>query len=271
MMPLLMPLKNLALVAALLIFSAVPAAAETWNLQYAGLLGRMKLMTANVQVDVAHGVSGIDAFNVSMQAASDSSGAGALMPFTMQLEANGGRRGDALRPLWHRSTSVAWQKQQRVEMDYGADGSVTTFVDPPTRETREALAAGMDTGTIDPVTAAMILIDQVLRNNACDGHLPTFDGIRRYDLTVLGSEASALPAPILASVGTTGTPVACRFSIGYRSGMPAYATRASFYPREVTIWFAPLADGGQILPIVATADLSIGQLRLELLSASTAN
>jgi hypothetical protein len=261
----------LRLLAALLVsamsLAAVPASAETWQLQYVGLLGRVPLLTADLEVSLANEGGGIGAFHASALAATDPNGAGALIPFRMQLETAGGRPGPALAPLWHRSLSTAWQQQQRVELDYGADGSVATFVDPPTHATNTALDGGLVSGTIDPVTAGLILIDQVMRAGGCAGSLAVFDGIRRYDLAVIASEAGTPPARISGTAGPGhGTAVACRMSIGYRSGFPADASRSSFYPKEITIWLAPLANQAQVVPVLATADLAVGQLRLELLS-----
>jgi hypothetical protein len=246
-----------------------PAAAETLRLTYVGLLGPMKLLTADLDVALAPEGGGVGAFHTVAAIATEPTGAGALFPFRMTLETNGGRRENRFGPIWHRSSSVAWQKEQRVDLDYAADGSVTTVVNPPTRETRIALEAGLAAGTIDPMTAGMALINQVMRAGQCTGTSPVFDGIRRYDLTAVGSETAVPPTRISGSAGPQfGSVVACRLAIDYLSGFPANASQSGFYPREITIWLAPLAGGLQIVPVMASVDLAIGQLRIELISAS---
>jgi hypothetical protein len=95
--------------------------------------------------------------------------------------------------------------------------------------------------------------------------------MRRYDLAAVESGASTPPARLSGSPGPGyGDAVACRIAVTYRSGLPANASQSNFYPNEATIWLAPLNGNDQVVPIVAVATLPMGQIRLELLSASNA-
>ena len=246
-----------------------PTAAETWQLEYVGMLGQVPLMTADLRMDVAGEGEGVGAFYVTADAGTDGTGGAMLFPFQIQFETNGGRRGESLSPLWHRSQSVAWQKQQRIDLDYGTDGTITVFVDPPARETQAAIDQGLIAGTIDPVTAAMTMIDQIMRAGACSGAVAVFDGMRRYDLAAAESGASTPPARLSGAPGPMhGDVIACRIAVTYRSGLPANASQSNFYPNEATIWLAPLNGHDQVVPIIAVATLPMGQIRLELVSAS---
>lgn len=254
-----------------LLASWLPSAAlaETWQLRYVGMLGQVPLMTADLQAEIAEEDSGVGAFYVSANAGTAGTGAESLFPFQIRFETNGGRRGAGLGPLWHRSQSVAWQKQQRIDLDYETNGAVAVFVDPPNRMTQAAIDQGLIAGTIDPVSAAMTLIDQIMQAGACSGSVAVFDGMRRYDLSAIESGASTVPARLSGSTGPAhGDAIACRIAIAYRSGLPTNAGQANFYPTEATIWLAPLTGHGQFVPIVAVATLPMGQIRLELLSAS---
>ena len=246
------------------------AVAETWQLKYVGMLGQVPLMTADLRAEIAEEGSGVGAFYVLANAGTAGTGAESLFPFQIQFETNGGRRGAGLSPLWHRSQSVAWQKQQRIDLDYRTNGAVTVFVDPPNRMTQAAIDQGLIAGTIDPVSAAMTLIDQIMRAGKCAGSVAVFDGMRRYDLSAIESGAATVPARLSGSAGPThGDAIACRIAIAYRSGLPTNAAQSNFYPNEATIWLAPLTGQGQFVPIVAVAALPMGQIRLELLSASS--
>ena len=254
-----------------LVASWLPSAAiaETWQLEYVGMLGQVPLMTADLRAEIAQEGSGLGAFYVTANAGTAGTGAEALFPFQIQFETNGGRRGADLAPLWHRSQSVAWQKQQRIDLDYALNGAVTVFADPPNRMTESAIDQGLVAGTVDPVSAAMTLIDQIMQSGGCSGAVAVFDGMRRYDLSALESGASAPPARLSGSTGPAhGDAIACRVAVAYRSGLPANASQSNFYPNEATIWLAPLTGYDQVVPIVAVATLPMGQIRLELLSAA---
>ena len=245
------------------------AIAETWQLKYVGMLGQVPLMTADLHAEVAEEGSGVGAFYVTADAGTAGTGAQSLFPFQIQFETNGGQRGEGLAPLWHRSQSVAWQKQQRIDLDYAINGAVTVFVDPPNRMTQAAIDQGLVAGTIDPVSAGMTLIDQIMRAGACSGSVSVFDGMRRYDLSAVESGASTPPSRLSGGAGPAhGDAIACRIAVAYRSGLPTNAGQANFYPNEATIWLAPLTGHDQFVPIVAVATLPMGQIRLELLSAS---
>lgn len=245
------------------------AVAETWQLKYVGMLGQVPLMTADLRAEIAAEGSGVGAFYVTANAGTAGTGAGSLFPFQIQFETNGGRRGAGLAPLWHRSQSVAWQKQQRIDLDYETNGAITVFVDPPNRMTQAAIDQGLTAGTIDPVSAAMVLIDQIMRTGACSGAVAVFDGMRRYDLSALESGVATPPARLSGSAGPDhGDAIACRIAVAYRSGLPTNAGQSNFYPNEATIWLAPLTGNDQVVPILAVATLPMGQVRLELLSAS---
>jgi hypothetical protein len=245
------------------------AVAETWQLRYVGMLGQVPLMTAELRAEIAEEGSGVGAFYVTANAGTAGTGAEALFPFQIQFETNGGQRASGLAPVWHRSQSVAWQKQQRIDLDYALNGAVAVFVDPPNRMTQAAIDQGLIAGTIDPVSAAMTLIDQIMRAGACSGAVAVFDGMRRYDLSALESGASVPPARLSGSAGPAhGDAIACRVAVAYRSGQPTSAGQSNFYPNEATIWLAPLTGHDQVVPILAVATLPMGQVRLELLSAS---
>lgn len=246
---------------------AGPAQADSWALRYVGYLGMVPLIETDLRADLARQSGRIDVFNANVSLATNQNAA-AWIPFQMQLESDGGRQGETLHPLWHRSVSTSGQYVQRVDLDYAAGGAVTVFADPPTRETRVALESGFETGTIDPVSAGIVLMDQAMARGGCSGQLPVFDGIRRYDLTVVGSDASPPPARFTSGPAiAAGEVIACRLSIEYRSGFPTSASSSGYYPRELTIWFAPLLDSAVMVPIAVSARMALGELRLELVSA----
>jgi hypothetical protein len=245
-----------------------PARAESWDMRYVGYLGMIPLLDTDLTADLARQGTRIDVFHATVLLATNTNTA-AWLPFEMQLETNGGRHSEVLRPLWHRSVATANRQVQRVDLDYGSDGAVSVFADPPTRETRVALESGFETGTIDPVSAGIVLMDQAMSRGACSGQLPVFDGIRRYDLTVLSSDAT--PPPVRFTTGpVVGDAIACHLAIEYRSGFPTDSTSSGFYPREMTVWFARLLDADAMVPIAVSARMALGEFRLELVDARAA-
>jgi hypothetical protein len=180
-----------AALAVLLLAPPTPSAAETngpqrFELDYDVRWGPLSIMTlrtsARVEPDAGNYRSEILLFTGGVVSW--------LFPWRARSETLGTLAGDALRPRRHRSVGSYRGEDHVVEIDYGADGAVEIFSDPPF-DGEETVGEDLRRSTIDALTATLIAVRAPALGERCAGILPVFDGRRRYDLFLhdLGEES----------------------------------------------------------------------------------
>src|SRR3546814_9384167 len=128
-----------------------------------------------------------------------------------------------------------------VGLTYGAGGGVAIGADPPTVAARQAREKGLAQGTLDPLSAVVALVNQVIRNGACAGRVAVFDGTRRFDL-----EASPAGTSEVTKIGASlyqGPATECAIELVFIDGFRQADVDAGIYPRQATMWIDPVVAG----------------------------
>jgi hypothetical protein len=242
--------------------ASLPAAAQQSRLLYAGFLQDAQVMT------VKFDLSAPDQSNYSVDVGGDLIGILASMyPFHMQLSSQGRLTAATAAPSLFRSNIAAEREQRVVTLTYGAGGAVQMVDVPPTQEGQTAVARGLVRGTIDPLTAIAAIARGVASGQGCSGHLPVFDGARRFDLTLMPLPASA-PLPQLTRITLRTPPSGCDAALTLISGFPQSAIDSGMYPKTARFWFTSELNAPWPVLLRIDADSGLGHIRMEYVGAN---
>jgi hypothetical protein len=185
--------------------------------------------------------------------------AGLMFPWESQTEAVGVRDGRVLRPHHLRSAGTYRSQRRVVEIDYDADGSVRSRVEPPPDgDWRDAVPPAMQQATIDPITAGM----HTVVSGECRGTLPVFDGRRRYDLRLEVLEDAELP-PSRHRV-YAGPTRRCRAQVEALGGFWRVDPRDGEQPTFLDMWIAAPRTDLPRVPVYLELTGARGTLRIHL-------
>lgn len=261
-----------SLAAAALALAAVgcltlPAWAASFRLVYQGSVGDAPVLNAVIESTTAGSGGGLGRY--AMTAEVGLLGALAQMfPFRLQAEASG-TAGQRVVPDRYRSRIWLFDELNEVTLDYAPGGRVAVHAVPPTVEGREAVARGLVDGTIDPLSAVAAMVNHVSSTAGCAGTYAVFDGTRRYEL-VFSHVGRAEVAPLRKSL-YAGPAIECRVVPTLQSGFHAREMSGGVYPREVSVWLAPVLAGAPPVPVRLLARSSLGTLLVDLVEARTIN
>jgi len=191
--------------------------------------------------------------------------------FAMEAEADG-RTGKAglLPRRFHVANTWFGGGQRRVEIAYATDGAAEVRVEPPPEEDdRDAVPLTQRRGTLDPISAILMLVWQLAENSRCDGEVAVFDGRRRYDVTTQGLGGTRLEAS--DSAPYSGPAVVCRVTFRPIAGFWRNARRDGSKSPEIDVFLAPGTDLTPPLPVRLHAKNRFGALRIHLVAARPAN
>lgn len=191
-----------------------------------------------------------------------------LWSFSIAARTQGRAGPQGLAPQRFRTESL-WRDDQRwVEISYDAAGRPTAEVEPPPEEDeRDPVPEAERVGTVDPLTAALLLVDRLMRTQSCEGAATIFDGRRSFEASVADLGEKSLTASDIAPYG--GPAVACRLSVMPGKGFwknPDYPPE----PQEVTVFLRRVVAGGPPVPVRIEADTRFGGVRAHLISAQPA-
>jgi Protein of unknown function (DUF3108) len=164
--------------------------------------------------------------------------AGALLPAAMRAETH--RRGVDF----------------YTRLDYGAGGNVTAEVSPPPARPVTPVTAAQMRGTVDQLTAYLVLARTLARRGSCALALAVFDGRRRYDLNFTDAPAESLS-------GFSGGNQICRMSRQRIAGFPTDQA-GSRTTDQGKLWFARLVPGDVMIPVRMDFDSEFGTFTAEL-------
>lgn len=192
-----------------------------------------------------------------------------FLPWRSRTVVDGAIEGSAPRPTSYRVESALGEHSQRIDLEYGAGGAVRGEVDGVLSEgERDEVPAALRDGTVDPVTAGVVVARQLVTTGSCAGTVRVFDGLRRYDLRYddLGTEdlepSSRDPY--------RGQARHCRASIDPIAGFLRTGEHAGERASELSTWLAaPLPDAE---PVAVRMDLAgeHGTLHVHLAHATPA-
>lgn len=254
-----------ALVAAGMAAGGAPAAETSLvRLGYAGFLGDVQVIEASVGLELPPGTRKNGSYRMALDVAM--SGAMAkVVPFSMTAESLGRTGNAGVLPSRFHSLTRIYQNSQATSLTYGDGGAVEIVSDPPTVQAREAREQGLARGTLDPLSAVVALVDEVVRTGACRGRVPVFDGARRYDL-----EATPAGTAQVARIGFSlyeGPATECAVTPILLSGFRQRDVDAGFYPDGARLWIAPVVAGEPPVPVRVVARSGLGTMRLDLVEA----
>jgi len=249
-------LLPLALAAAGPVASSAPT---RMHLQYAGYLVDAPVLDVRLDI-VLDGSPG--AYRMSFSTGLVGA-LGDLIPFHMKASSQGLDDDPMPQPSSYKSQISIYDNVQSVSLAYGANGSVALDDDPPTEEGQAAVARGLLAGTVDPLSAALAIVERSSEAGRCQGQYRIFDGARRYDLS-LSPAPAGLTAPRLPAVPPGTAPFACDAAVRLLSGFPQYAIDAGMYPTTARFWLARDVVGSAPALLRLEAESGLGRMRVDL-------
>lgn len=150
-----------------------------------------------------------------------------------------------------------WRKNLKTtEIEYGPDGKVlkATFLEKDKTATVRDFAPDLADGTIDMLSAMMMIVQSVEKNGACKGNLPVFDGKRRFNI-ILQDGGKDTIAPSKYSI-FSGEAVKCTVKVepvaGFKKkdmkrGWMAVQNHTEERQKPPTLWMARTTPDGPLL------------------------
>ena len=166
------------------------------------------------------------------------------------------------RPARYHSEISIYESIQTVSLDYEANGHVLLMDNPPTEAGQDAVARGLLAGTVDPLTAALAIVEQVGDEGRCAGRFRIFDGARRYDLALAPAPAGLAVPRIPAA--PHAHPNACDAAVSLVAGFPQYAIDSGMYPSTARFWLARDVIGRAPALLRLEAESGLGKMRFDL-------
>jgi hypothetical protein len=147
---------------------------------------------------------------------------------------------------------------QHLRVDFKPDGTPDGSVTPPPKEPVTPISFSQLTGTVDNLTAYLLLERQLAHNGGCDLRVPVYDGRHRYDLQFgEGGRHVLSPAEGQNFQGQTHACRMARTEIGGFYVDKKHEEGAS----SATIWYAPLLpDGDLMVPVRMEMQTEIGNV-----------
>ena len=184
-----------------------------------------------------------------------------LKPVAFTAISEGVSNGHGLEPARYVTTTEKRSKHKGLTVAFLPHGAPMTRFTPPD-DAEEPAPPELLKNVIDPASAMLTLIRTLSDTATCAGTLQVFDGKRRYD-----AELADLPGETLEKSSYSiysGDARRCHLAIvplhGFKPGK-------STPWEDTTIWFGPVLDGAPPLPVRIDSQISIGPVRLHLVSA----
>jgi hypothetical protein len=191
------------------------------------------------------------------------SGLGALVASVNNHSVTQGwQKADTARPATFDSETNRSGTVVRSRVDFRGDGTPQGFSTPATAEAVTPIPPNELHGTVDNLTAYLLLERQIARGGGCSLHIPVYDGRHRYDLDFSdGGDAVLKPA---AGQKFSGPAHQCRMARREIGGFYVDKSRDEG-TSSGTIWYAPLLKDGDIaVPVRMEVQTEIDALEIYL-------
>ena len=183
-----------------------------------------------------------------------------IVDFTNHAESRGDFTNDPIsdpiRPFFYRQWSHWRGNDRHVSLDYGGHGPAAVDVDPPPeKDGRDPVPASLQAGTIDPLSASVLLGAREANGDPCHASVPVYDGRQRYNFRIeyLGTER--IEKHVDSVFG--GEAIKCQVTIEHIAGFMKKYERQPPRP-PATLWLARFADGKLLLPVQLEAETRWG-------------
>lgn len=148
---------------------------------------------------------------------------------------------------------------QHNRVDYPSDGVPNGSATPAPKEPVTPVNFSQLAGTVDNLTAYLLVERQLARGGGCDMTVPVFDGRHRYDLKF--SDAGQHVLSPAEGQNFKGPTQACRMVRNEIGGF--YVDKKHEEGAQSgMIWYAPLMPGDLAVPVRMTMDTEIGEVAL---------
>jgi hypothetical protein len=173
--------------------------------------------------------------------------------------ARGREVADVPKPVSFDSETDRNGAEQHLRVEFRPDGTPEGTVTPPPKEPVTPVNYTQLAGTVDNLTAYLLVEHQVARTGNCNLKVPVFDGRHRYDLQF--SDAGRQTLSPRDGQNFSGAAEACRMvrqKIGgfYVDKSHEEGTNAA------TIWYANLMPGDLAVPVRMEMDTELGAVSL---------
>ena len=162
--------------------------------------------------------------------------------------AEGALAAEGPRPLRFASWGTLRGTPRRTVIDYLNGQPLLREQVPQNDNDREPVPVGMQRGTMDTLSAIVMLVRDASDKGRCDGHAETFDGRRLLQITsrTVGEERLATEDRSIFG----GTALRCDFAGRQLAGFqPDDTADDRTKVHHYQAWLAPLAPGGPRLPV----------------------
>jgi hypothetical protein len=149
---------------------------------------------------------------------------------------------------------------QHLHVEYNADGTPKGSATPPPKEPVTPVSFTTLPGTVDNLTAYLLLEKQIAHGGGCALRVPVFDGRHRYDLQF--SDAGRHMLSPAEGQNFSGQTQACHMT---RTDIGGFYIDKSHEEgaRAGTIWYAQLLPQGDIaVPVRMEMETEIGKVEL---------
>lgn len=216
---------------------------------------------AGLHVLTTHTIVTEDAAGYAIEGDFSTTGLASLVASVANRSITRGRAvGDQPHPVSFDSETDRNGVVQRLRVDYKPDGTPHGNATPPPKEPVTPVAYTQLTGTVDNLTAYLMLEKQVAHGGGCALRVPVFDGRHRYDLQFSdGGRHRLAPAE---GQNFSGETQVCRMSRTELGGF--YVDRSHVEGASSgTIWYAPLLPPGSLaVPVRMEMQTEIGKVAL---------
>lgn len=176
-----------------------------------------------------------------------------LAPWRSRTTVDGTVDGPALRPTSYRVESALGDRHQSIDLEYAGAGAVRGEVQGIlTDGERDDVPPPLRDGTIDPVTATVLLAQRFARTGSCAGAVHVFDGLRRYDLQYDDLGTDELEPSVWDEY--RGSARHCRAAVDPIAGFLRTGDHAGERATEVSAWLAAPLPGAA--PVTVRMDLA---------------
>jgi hypothetical protein len=175
-------------------------------------------------------------------------------------ETQGRQTADTPRPVSFSSETARNGVVQHLSVEFRPDGPPNGNVTPPPKEPLTPIDARQLPGTVDNLTAYLLLERQLAKGGSCALKVPVFDGRHRYDLEF--SDAGRQVLSPVSGQNFSGPTQACNMVRRQIGGF--YVDKSHEEGAQSgTIWYAPqLLPGDLAVPVRMKMDTEIGGVEI---------
>ncbi|WP_455374194.1 DUF3108 domain-containing protein [Limibacillus halophilus] len=193
-----------------------------------------------------------------------------LFSLDMTVVTEGKLSGEALRPVSYDMHSI-WQKskERRITMAFEEGSARDVEIEPEDQKPLAPHLVSLEQreGAMDPITALLWPIAELLRSGACEGETKVFDGKKLFQLELEPRGNAVIEASSYSPF--SGETLVCRLHIEQIAGKMKDKSK-NRVPPFIDVYLAPLQPGGPPLPLKLEGTNLLGRIVLHLAEASGA-